>query len=110
MVDRKALALLAIVAAPSIALAACVTKDKYEAAVQDAQSTHAALSATQEQEKAREAEIARLRDALSDAQGQMQARDQKLSEADKDLVAGVVYKPIDQSQIDNAVKQALSAA
>jgi CheY-like chemotaxis protein len=37
-------------------------------------------------------------------------RDQKLSEADKDLVAGVVYKPIDQSQIDNAVKQALSAA
>ena len=37
-------------------------------------------------------------------------RDQKLSEADKELVTGVVYKPIDQSQIDNAVKTALSAA
>jgi serine/threonine protein kinase len=37
-------------------------------------------------------------------------RDQKLSEADRELVAGVVYKPIDQSQIDNAVRQALSAA
>ena len=37
-------------------------------------------------------------------------RDQKLSEADKELVAGVVYKPIDQTQIDNAVKQALNAA
>ncbi|MGZ7030332.1 MAG: protein kinase domain-containing protein [Thermoanaerobaculia bacterium] len=37
-------------------------------------------------------------------------RDQKLSEADKELVAGVVYKPIDQSQIDDAVKQALTAA
>ena len=37
-------------------------------------------------------------------------RDQKLSEADKELVAGVVYKPIDQTQIDNAVKTALSAA
>lgn len=37
-------------------------------------------------------------------------RDQKLSEADKELVTGVVYKPIDQNQIDNAVKTALSAA
>jgi CheY-like chemotaxis protein len=37
-------------------------------------------------------------------------RDQKLSEADRELVAGVVYKPIDQSQIDNAVRHALSAA
>jgi len=37
-------------------------------------------------------------------------RDQKLSEADKEFVAGVVYKPLDQSQIENAVKTALSAA
>jgi CheY-like chemotaxis protein len=37
-------------------------------------------------------------------------RDQKLSEADKELVAGVVYKPLDQSQIENAVRTALSAA
>src|SRR6185369_8955842 len=37
-------------------------------------------------------------------------RDQKLSEADRELVAGVVYKPIDQAQIDDAVKKALTAA
>jgi chemotaxis protein MotB len=78
MFDRKALVLVAL--APSIALGACVPKDKYDAALKDAQNTHAALSASQDQEKAREGEVARLRDAVNDAQTQLQATEQKLSE------------------------------
>ncbi len=80
MLDRKALALLVVVVAPATALVGCVTKDKYEAAVQDAQKAQAALNAAQEQQKAKEAEIAALKQSLSDAQGQMQERDQKLSD------------------------------
>jgi chemotaxis protein MotB len=76
--DRKAPALVAL--APAIFLAACVTKDKFDAAMQDAQGAHAALTASQEKEKGDAAEIARLHDALNDAQSQMQARDQKLSD------------------------------
>ncbi len=81
-VDASALALLGVIVAPAIALplAACVSKDKFDAAVQDAQSAHAALTAVQGREQSDQAEIARLRDALNDAQGEMQSRDQKLSD------------------------------
>jgi chemotaxis protein MotB len=80
MVERKALALLVVVVAPAMGMVACVTKDKYESAVQDAQKAQAALAAAQDQQKAKEAEIAALRQSLTDAQGQMQERDQKLSD------------------------------
>jgi chemotaxis protein MotB len=69
-----------VILAPTIVLGACVSKDKFEAAVQDAQGAHAALSASQGRESADQAQIARLRDELNDAQGQMQTRDQKLSD------------------------------
>ncbi len=80
MVDRNAVLLLGLVVTPSILLGACVTKDKFDAAVHDAQEAHAALTASQDHEKAEDAEIARLRDSLNDAQQQMQDRDQKLSD------------------------------
>jgi chemotaxis protein MotB len=83
MTDRRALALLALLAlaaAPSFVLAACVTKDKYDAALEDAQKAQTALTASQQQHKSAEAEIAKLQDALNEATSQMQARDQKISD------------------------------
>jgi peptidoglycan hydrolase CwlO-like protein len=83
MLDRKTLALLglsAVVLSPGVGLVACVTKDKFDAALKDAQDAHTALTASQEHGKADDAEIARLHDALNDAQAQMQDRDQKLSD------------------------------
>jgi chemotaxis protein MotB len=77
--DRR-IATVLVAAAPAIALGACVPKDKYDAALKDAQTAHTALGASQEQEKAREGEIARLRDGVNDAQTQLQAAEQKLSE------------------------------
>jgi chemotaxis protein MotB len=67
-------------AATSIFLAACVTKDKYDAALADAQSAHAQLATSVEHEKAQEADIAKLRQQISDAESEMQQRDQKLSD------------------------------
>jgi chemotaxis protein MotB len=60
-----------------VCASACVPKNKYDEAVADAQSVHAQLAAS---EKAREAEIAKLRQDLADAQTQIQERDQKLSD------------------------------
>jgi chemotaxis protein MotB len=80
MLDRKALALFALLVAPSLILAGCVTKDKFDSALQDAQTAHAALAASQDHEKSQEAEIASLRDALSSAQSEMQQSEQKLSD------------------------------
>jgi chemotaxis protein MotB len=80
VVDRKTLALLALVATPGLGLVACVPKGKFDAAVKDAQDAHTALAASQDHGKADDAEIARLHDALNDAQTQMQDRDQKLSD------------------------------
>jgi len=73
-----------------LVFAACVPKDKYDAALADEQSVHAQLTASLEQAKARDAEIANLRQELVDAQSQVQDRDQKLSDlstADHNLQA-----------------------
>jgi chemotaxis protein MotB len=76
---------LAVVLSP---LVAClVPKDKYEAAVADAQQAHAQLEASQ---KARETEVADLKQQLSDSQQKAQDLDQKLSDlstADHNLQA-----------------------
>jgi chemotaxis protein MotB len=61
-------------------LGACVPKDRYDAALADAQSAHAQLATSAEHEKAQDAEIARLREQLTDAESQTQQRDQKLSD------------------------------
>jgi chemotaxis protein MotB len=63
------------------ALGACVPKDRYEGALADSQSAHAALAADAEREKAQEAEIAKLRQQIGDAESQLQVRDEKISEA-----------------------------
>jgi chemotaxis protein MotB len=73
-----------------IVVAACVPKDKYDAALADGLSAHAQLATSAEHEKAQEAEIAKMRQALTDAESQMQERDQKLSDlstADHNLQA-----------------------
>ncbi len=64
----------------ALVFAACVPKDKYDAALADAQSVHAQLAASSDREKAKDAEIANLRQGLSDAQADVQQRDQKLSD------------------------------
>jgi chemotaxis protein MotB len=66
--------------AVTISLVACVPKNKYDAAIADAQSVHAQLVASAEREKAMEAELAKLRQDLADAEKEMQERDQKLSD------------------------------
>jgi chemotaxis protein MotB len=63
-----------------IAAVGCVPKDRYDAALADAQSVHAQLAASTDREKAGEAEIANLRQELADARSQIQDRDQKLSD------------------------------
>jgi chemotaxis protein MotB len=75
-----------LVLAPAL-LAACVTKDKYDAAVTDAQQAHAQLEASQ---KACEAQAADLKQQLADAQTHAQDLEQKLSDlttADHNLQA-----------------------
>jgi chemotaxis protein MotB len=59
--------------AVSVLLGGCVSKAKFDAAVEDAASAHA-KGASQE------AQIAKLQQDLADAQSQMQERDQKLSD------------------------------
>jgi chemotaxis protein MotB len=76
MLDRKAL--VGLVA--TMALAACVPQNKYDAAIKDALDAHTALAAAQDHGKTDDAEIARLQGALADAQQQTQDRDQKLSD------------------------------
>jgi len=71
--DRGLVVLAAVVLAPSVAMVACVSKNKYDAAVADAQRTHAQLTNA-------EAELGKLRSDLDAAEAQMQSRDQKLSD------------------------------
>ena len=78
--DRHVALLTALVLAPSMLLVACVSKTKFDAAVEDARSTHAQLAGALDREKADEVRIARLKEDLDGAQAQMQARDQKLSD------------------------------
>jgi chemotaxis protein MotB len=76
---------------------ACVSTDKYLAAVADVQQAHAQADAT---EKAREAEVADLKRELADAQQKAQDLDQKLSDlstADHNLQA-----KLDESTAINA--------
>ena len=78
--DRQTAVLVAVVLAPSAMLVACVSKTKFDAAVDDAQTAHTALAGALDREKADEAQIAKLQDDLDAAQAQVQARDQKLSD------------------------------
>lgn len=71
--ERRLAALLAVVLAPSLFLAACVSKSRFDAAVEDANATHAKLANTQ-------AELAKMRADLAAAEAAQQARDEKLSE------------------------------
>jgi chemotaxis protein MotB len=59
--------------AASVLLVGCVSKAKFDAAVEDASSAHAKVAS-------QEAQIAKLQQDLADAQSQMQERDQKLSD------------------------------
>jgi chemotaxis protein MotB len=84
---RSRLPALALAALVSPLVACLVPKDKYEAAVADAQQAHAQLEASQ---KAREAAEADLKQQLADAQQKAQDLDQKLSDlstADHNLQA-----------------------
>jgi chemotaxis protein MotB len=58
---------------------ACVPKDKYDAAVADGTTTHAALAACLDREKADQAALADLHKQLDDAQAQIQAQADRLS-------------------------------
>jgi chemotaxis protein MotB len=78
--DRRFALLVTVVLAPSVLLVACVSKGKFDAAVADAEATHAQLSSALDREKADEAEVTRLRQELDAAQAQMQARDEKVSD------------------------------
>jgi chemotaxis protein MotB len=78
--DRHLVSLVAVALAPVCALPACVPKDKYDSAIAGAQTEHTQLLASQDREKADEAQIADLKKQLSDAATQLQARDDKLSE------------------------------
>ena len=88
--DRHAASLAALVLVPSLVLGACVSKGKYDAAVADAQTTHAALQTALDRQKNEEHDLAKLREELDAALAQMQSRDHKLSElstADHNLQA-----------------------
>jgi chemotaxis protein MotB len=88
--DRAPLLLALLILAPSAMLVACVSKDKFDAAVADAHTAHAALSEALGRDKAEQDEIAKLRQGIDAAQGQLQARDQKVSDlstADHNLQA-----------------------
>jgi chemotaxis protein MotB len=59
---------------------ACVPKGKYDAAVADVQSTHAALAASLDRERADQAQIAALQQQLAAAQAQVQDEQHKLDD------------------------------
>jgi chemotaxis protein MotB len=80
MADRSTLALLALVLTPAVLLAACVSKDRYDTAMHDAQTAHAALTQALDRDKAAEEEISKLRDELTGVQAQVQMRDQTVSD------------------------------
>jgi chemotaxis protein MotB len=76
---RLTLPPLAVVVA-ALPLLACVPKGKYDEAIADAQTTHTALAASLDREKADQDQLAKLQKDLADAQAQIQDRDQKLSD------------------------------
>jgi chemotaxis protein MotB len=80
MIDRRLPGPVALFAASSILIAACIPKNQYDAAVADEQRLHAALDAALAREKTNEEELAKLRQDMADLQNQLQDRDQKLSD------------------------------
>jgi chemotaxis protein MotB len=66
--------------APALLLAACVPQAKYDAAINDGATAKAALTASQDKEKADQDQIAKLQKSVDDLTAQLQDRDQKLSE------------------------------
>jgi chemotaxis protein MotB len=66
--------------APALFLAACVPQAKYDAAINDASTAHAALTASLDKEKADEDQIAKLQKDVADLTAQLQDRDQKISD------------------------------
>ncbi len=81
MTDRNVLPIFVFaLATSSVALGACVPKDKYDQTLQDAQSAHAALNAALEKQKADEDELAKLRAAVADLSSQQQGRDDKIND------------------------------
>jgi chemotaxis protein MotB len=71
--DRRLAVLVGVVLTPSMLLVACVSKNRFDAAVAEASSARAQLASA-------EAERAMLRHDLDAASAAMQARDRKLSE------------------------------
>jgi len=78
--DRYRVFRLALILMPAWALAACVAKPTYDAAVASGQAEHAQLLASLEREKTDEAQIKDLKTQLGDIAAQLQARDEKISE------------------------------
>jgi len=78
--DRRLAFLVAAALAPAWAGAACVPKEKYDAALASSQTEHAQLVASEAREKAGEAQIDDLKKQLGDLTAQLQARDEKLSD------------------------------
>jgi len=100
MVDTKAARSLVAILVGQIVSIGCVSKDKFDSALQDAQSAHAAVAGCQDREKAQEAELARLRDELNTAQTRMQECEQKLSDAS--TAAHNVQAQLDEATAINA--------
>ena len=100
MVDTKAARSLVAILVGQIVSVGCVSKDKFDSALQDAQSAHAAAAGCQDREKAQEAELARLRDELNTAQTRMQECEQKLSDAS--TAAHNVQAQLDEATAINA--------
>lgn len=78
--NHRHLAFAIVVPWAAIALAGCVPKSGYDAAVADGRRLHDALDAALAREKAEAEELASLHAQLTDLQGQLQDRDQKLSD------------------------------
>lgn len=72
---------LPVLVVVALGAAACVPKNKYDAAIADAQSTHGALAASLDREKADQAALADLHQQLDAAQAQIQDQAQKLADA-----------------------------
>ena len=76
----RSFALLVLVVGPSMLTVGCVPQGKYDEAAADGVTTHAALAASLDREKADQDQIAKLQRDLDAAQAQIQDRDQKLSD------------------------------
>ena len=100
MLDTKAARALVTILVAQLVSIGCVSKDKFDSALQDAQSAHAAAAGCQDREKAQEVELARLRDDLSTAQTRMQDCEQKLSDAS--TAAHNVQAQLDEATAINA--------